>query len=138
MTSLKPLGIFGEREVQKNWGPGVTDQLRGMVDVIPVKERKKISSYLKSGTPILALMGYSSDVLGGKFEVAGGMGIASDGTYFWRQDTAQYVETYGVALDPQFLEQAAQRGWRAPPISQSEVIELDRYLFAYFNGRVIG
>jgi hypothetical protein len=138
MANLKPLGVFGEREYQKKWGPEVAEELRRIVGEIPKSERTRISSYLSSGTPILALMGYSSDILDGKFEMAGGMGIMSDGVYFWRQDAAKYVEFYGTALDPQFLTRAEDLNWTAPVITQQEVIELDRYLFAYFNGRVIG
>lgn len=45
---------------------------------------------------------------------------------------------YGTALEPRFVERAAELDWTAPVITQEEVIEPDRHPFAYLNGRVIG
>ncbi|MEZ3183124.1 hypothetical protein KYY02_32030 [Streptomyces pimonensis] len=43
-------------------------------------------------------MGHTEDVVDQKFPVVGGSTLHSDGIYYWRRDTAEYVETYGTHL----------------------------------------
>ena len=47
-------------------------------------------------------MEQTDDVIDGRFTVAGGSAILTDGAYFWRLDTADYVEAYGVRLPEEF------------------------------------
>ncbi|POX62774.1 hypothetical protein C3492_13840 [Streptomyces sp. Ru62] len=92
---------------------------------IPKGERKTIAEYLRSGTPIIALMGFSEDILGNKFSRSGGTALMSDGRFFWRLDAADYVEHYGIGLPEEFIAYGTERRWIAPALSRDEVVEVD-------------
>ncbi|KUJ36171.1 hypothetical protein ADL25_34190 [Streptomyces sp. NRRL F-5122] len=127
MTNVAPLGIFGRIASQSAFLEHA-DELRQKVDVILKKERRKIAQYLRSGTPIIALMGFSEDVLGNKFSRSGGTAIMSDGRFFWRLDTADYVEHYGIELPEEFISHGDSGQWVAPVLSREEVAAVDRHL----------
>ncbi|MEU5182054.1 hypothetical protein AB0G49_18535 [Streptomyces longwoodensis] len=124
MTNVVPLGIFGRIASQSAFAQNA-EELRRQAGVIPEEERGRIAEYLRSGTPVIALMGFSEDVLGEKFTRSGGTAIMSDGRFFWRLDAADYVEHYGVALPDEFLTHGAARQWTARPLTRDEVIEVD-------------
>ncbi|GGR89630.1 hypothetical protein GCM10010269_30930 [Streptomyces humidus] len=124
MANISPLGIFGTIASQSAFADNA-DELRRQVGEIPEEERKKITDYLRSGTPIIALMGFSEDILGNKFSRSGGTAIMSDGRFFWRLDAADYVEHYGIGLPEEFIAHATVRQWVVPNLSRDEVIEVD-------------
>ncbi|MFH9089866.1 hypothetical protein [Streptomyces sp. NPDC017673] len=124
MTDVAPLGMFGKIASQSTWS-GNADMLRRRVGEIPKEERKAIVEYLRSGTPIIALMGFSEDILGNKFSRAGGTALMSDGRFFWRLDAADYVEHYGIGLPEEFIAYGIARQWIAPTLSRDEVVEVD-------------
>ncbi|MDV9174287.1 hypothetical protein R6V09_29790 [Streptomyces sp. W16] len=127
MTNIAPLGIFGRIASQSAFSEN-SDELRQRIGAIPVGERAKISEYLRSGTPVIALMGFSEDVLGNKFSRSGGTAIMSDGRFFWRFDAADYVEHYGIELPAEFLSYGAARQWVPPVLSREEVAAVDHRL----------
>ncbi|MET8786152.1 hypothetical protein ACGFYM_40765 [Streptomyces sp. NPDC048231] len=127
MANVAPLGIFGRIASQSAFLEHA-DELRQRADVIPEKERGKIAGYLRSGTPIIALMGFSEDVLGNQFSRSGGTAIMSDGRFFWRLDAADYVEHYGIGVPEEFISYGDSRQWVAPVLSREEVAAVDRHL----------
>ncbi|MGW5068040.1 hypothetical protein ACWEQJ_18300 [Streptomyces cyaneofuscatus] len=127
MTHVTPLGIFGTIASQSAFSENI-EELRQRAGVIPGMERAKIAEYLRSGTPIIALMGFSEDVLGGKFSRSGGTAIMSDGRFFWRLDAADYVEHYGIGLPEGFISHGNSRQWIPPVLSREEVAAVDRHL----------
>lgn len=124
MTNIAPLGIFGRIASQSAFAEKAKELQRRM-GAIPERERGKIAEYLRSGTPIIALMGFSEDILGNKFSRSGGTAIMSDGRSFWRLDAADYVEHYGIGLPEAFIAHGIARQWIAPTLSRDEVIEVD-------------
>ena len=124
MTNVAPLGIFGRIASQSAFAENA-DELRRRAGEIPDGEREKIAEYLRSGTPVIALMGFSEDVLGSKFSRSGGTAIMSDGRFFWRLDAADYVEHYGIGLPEEFIAHGTARQWIAPTLSRDEVIDVD-------------
>ncbi|HWU32161.1 MAG TPA: hypothetical protein VN108_04760 [Marmoricola sp.] len=88
-----------------------------------------MAQYLRSGTLVLALMEYTTDVIDPSFGVSGGSGILTDGTYYWRVDAADYVERHGVALDDEIVAWMEQEGWRAREVLQEELVAIDADLF---------
>jgi hypothetical protein len=52
----------------------------------------------------------------------------SDGRYYWRLDTADYVEHYGVGLLPEFLRAVDASGGRPVPITPEDVRRIDLQL----------
>ncbi|MGW1878798.1 hypothetical protein [Streptomyces sp. NPDC001975] len=127
MTNIAPLGIFGRIASQSAFAESA-EELRRRTGMIPVGERACIAEYLRSGTPIIALMGFSEDVLGNKFSRSGGTAIMSDGRFFWRLDAADYIEHYGIGLPEEFLSHGAARQWVPPVLTREEVAAVDRYL----------
>ncbi|MFI9646307.1 hypothetical protein ACIHAA_08445 [Streptomyces sp. NPDC052040] len=127
MTKVAPLGIFGRIASQSAFAKNAED-LRRRVSMIPEGDRGRIAEYLRSGTPIIALMGFSEDILGNKFSRSGGTAIMSDGRFFWRLDAADYVEHYGVGLPEEFIAHGTARQWIAPVLSREKVIEVDDLL----------
>jgi hypothetical protein len=126
-NDVAPLGIFGRIASQSAFAENA-DELRRQVGAIPEGDRKKIADYLRSGTPIIALMGFSEDVLGNKFSSPGGTALLSDGRFFWRLDAADYVEHYGTGLPEEFLTHGTAQQWIPCPLTRDEVIELDAQL----------
>ncbi|MEW2299513.1 hypothetical protein AB0958_05925 [Streptomyces sp. NPDC006655] len=127
MTNITPLGIFGRIASQSAFS-GTADELRQRAGAIPVGERAKIAEYLRSGTPVIALMGFSEDILDSNFSRSGGTAIMSDGRFFWRLDAADYVEHYGIELPAEFLSHGAARHWVPPVLSREEVAAVDHRL----------
>ncbi|MGW2712820.1 hypothetical protein ACWC4J_28170 [Streptomyces sp. NPDC001356] len=127
MADVIPLGIFGKIASQSAWAENA-DALRRRAGEIPTQERQEIAGYLRSGTPVIALMGYSEDVLGNKFARSGGTAVMSDGRFFWRLDAADYVEYYGIGLPEEFIAHGAARQWIARTLSRGELIEVDSRL----------
>ncbi|MFJ9718926.1 hypothetical protein ACIRPQ_23785 [Streptomyces sp. NPDC101213] len=127
MTNIAPLGLFGRIASQSAFSENL-EELRRRVGVIPEGQRGEIVEYLRSGTPIIALMGFSEDVLGNKFSRSGGTAIMSDGRFFWRLDSADYVEHYGIELPEEFIAHGNARQWIPPVLSREEVADIDRQL----------
>jgi hypothetical protein len=125
VRNVAPLGLFGRIADQSAFAQEA-EELRRQTGVIPGGERAKIAGYLRSGTPIIALMAFSEDVLGNRFTCSGGPALMSDGAFFWRLDAADYVEHYGVALPEEFLAHGTARRWTtARPLTREEIIEVD-------------
>ncbi|MFE7538046.1 hypothetical protein ACFU67_27670 [Streptomyces rhizosphaericola] len=89
-----------------------------------------MSDYLKAAPVIIALMGYTEDVVDGRFSVMGGSAIHSDGKYYWRRDTAEYVETYGSLLPAEFIRHGAAHGWTVPPLTDDEIADIDDFFMS--------
>ncbi|GAA3017588.1 hypothetical protein [Streptomyces fulvorobeus] len=127
MTHVIPLGILGTIASQSAFSE-YADELRQQTGAIPKGERSKVAAYLRSGTPIIALMGFSEDILGDKFSRPGGTAIMSDGRFFWRFDAADYVEHYGIALPEQFMSHGNSQQWNPTALSREEVAAVDGHL----------
>jgi len=80
-------------------------------------------------------MDHTTDALNDYFGVDGGSAIHTDGTYYWRNDTAWYVEEYGISLPYTFLAHAEALHWRVPTLAEERVLEIDTYLYALLRKR---
>src|SRR5262245_21812014 len=78
-------------------------------------------------------MEQTEDLLADGFTVAGGSGIRTDGVWFWRNDAADYVERYRVALPAEFLRHARERQWSPPILSEAEVLDADRKVTDFYR-----
>ncbi|MBT2443910.1 hypothetical protein J7E93_28210 [Streptomyces sp. ISL-36] len=123
---MAPLGVFGRIAGQSAFSHLAKELAEGSGGV-PEEERAAIGAYLRNALVIIALMGYSEDVLEGRFSVTGGSAILSDGTYFWRRDAAEYVETYGTSLPEDFLRRGRATGWAPAHLTRDEVLDIDDY-----------
>lgn len=82
--------------------------------------RDDIARYLRSCPMFLAWMEYTTDVIDDRFGVSGGSAVMSDGTYYWRLDAANYVETYGAALPDDFISHGNRQRWTPPDLSEAQ------------------
>lgn len=70
--------------------------------------------YLENATTVHAWMGYSKDLIEGKFDTPGGHAILSDGVFYWRLDAIDYLRHYPIRVSDQALSHFASNNW-APP-----------------------
>ena len=92
MTELTPLvplaGIPGRR-----WAAPPLSQDKYDPDTL-----ERLIRYLESSPIILAWMGYTEDLIGGKFSIPGGSATMSDGKYFWRYEAGMYLRHYPIRV----------------------------------------
>ncbi len=107
-----------------------------------------VAAYLRSGSIVIAIMGYSYDLIDGRhldlrqprhrgdrrngistpFGVAGGPAIQTDGAYYWRRETADYVEHYHIGLPAAFVDRMRLLDWVTPALDEDHVRAIDRAL----------
>jgi hypothetical protein len=131
LPELKPLGVFAILHLsqQPERARQTLDELCGGL----CEPKNVVASYLRAGTIILAIMEQTSDLIAAKFSVPGGSAILTDGEYFWRWDTAEYVESYGVALPLEFEFSRSEAGWRPRQLTRDEVIDADRQITDFYR-----
>ncbi|MFE7131045.1 hypothetical protein ACFVIM_09320 [Streptomyces sp. NPDC057638] len=129
MREVKPVGILSILESQSRYSLRA-EEMSTLVDQLDRDLRKIASAYLRKGSVVLAIMEYTTDILGSKFGTSGGSGLLTDGEYYWRGDAADYVEHYGIALDEDFLWRVLEQDGDPPVLTQEEIIEVDRYFMA--------
>lgn len=130
--AVRPAGVFGTLAPQAKFEE-LREVIRALVGKLEEKNAAAILNYLCSGMTVLAIMEYTTDVLEGRFGVAGGSAILTDGTYYWRRDTKNYVENYSTALPSDFLDHMRKARWRIPPLTDLQVLEIDAYLASHFG-----
>jgi hypothetical protein len=106
-------------------------QLRGRLTEPP----EAVAAYLRAGAVIFAIMEYTDDLIGNKFSVAGGSGIRTDGEFFWRADTAEYVEYYKVALPREFMRRRGVEGWRPRVLTEAQIWDADQQTHGALQSR---
>ncbi len=70
---------------------------------LETQEKKRILSYLRSGTVVSAAPGIMKDVLNGE-PTGREMLVYSDGQYAWKSDVIYYVEKYNMRLPEEFID----------------------------------
>ncbi len=128
---LQPLGIFaiGGLDQHPERGADLISPLVGLLATDP----QLVASYLRGGYMVLPWMGASGDVLGDRFVVMGGVAIMTDGRFFWRYDTADYVEHYRVELPQSFIEHGDSLAWVPPKITPEEEAVLNTAIGDYYR-----
>ena len=127
MTELTPLvplaGIPGRRWAAPPLSPDKYDP-----DTL-----ERLIRYLESSPTILAWMGYTEDLIGGKFSVAGGSATMSDGKYFWRHEAGEYLRHYPIRVHDEAIAHFRLRRWDPPEFTSAEIAELERVLTSMFE-----
>lgn len=123
---LKPLGTLAPADLMAPWSADHLDRSREL----PPDLRAKVIAYLEKCPLFFAWMGYSSDEIGGRFQVAGGTAIASDGTYFWRLDALDYIREYGIPVPDEAIAHFEAMAWTPPSFEKPEFMRIYRALEA--------
>jgi hypothetical protein len=128
---LRPLGPFAILQLSdrpddaRRWLTGIRGGLELPAD--------PVSAYLRSGSIVLAIMEQTVDLVDRRFSVAGGSAIQTDGEYFWRMDTADYVDAYRVALPDEFLLRRLEVGWDRCVLTRQQMIDADRVIADFYR-----
>ena len=123
LQPVEPFSVWGDLQVRR-------DLVLGLVQDGPGPDEREISAYLRSGHYALPLMESTTDVVAGAFSVAGGSSLQTDGTWIWRADLSEYVDTYHVALPEPFVAHVRRSGHVIPSISAEQLGEIEASLTA--------
>ena len=127
MTELTPLvplaGIPGRR-----WAAPPLSQDKYDPDTL-----ERLIRYLESSPMILAWMGYTEDLIGGKFSIPGGSATMSDGKYFWRHEAGMYLRHYPIRVSDEAIAHFESRHWNPPEFTPAEIAELENTLISMFE-----
>lgn len=124
---VRRLGVFGPTRYTRPYELARA-ALAPLVDGLAPELRPLVAQYLRSGTTVLSHLGYTADVLEYRFGVDGGSAVLSDGVYYWRRDAAEYVRTYGIALDPAVISHMRAHDFVAPALDAHTASAVDRFL----------
>lgn len=104
-TTMKVIGLFKELE------PKTKSKLPSIFDAsykLHPEVAQKISNYLKNGTVVIDVIGFSSDPFhkfsSDRYAIQTYDSIASDGRWIWRMDLAYYVEKYRVQIEEDVIK----------------------------------
>ncbi|MET0812325.1 MAG: hypothetical protein ABWY03_04670 [Microbacterium sp.] len=113
---IKQVSVF-----QPGWAPTAPGQRPPLNDArLPEDEATRLGDYLESGAVVMHTTALGIDVLADDAKVVP-MTIRTDGEYVWTGPVTYYVQTYGVAPDPDFLAHVKARDYQMPAVSQAEV-----------------
>ncbi len=115
---LRPLGTLAPAGEGVGWTAGALDRSSQLSAAI----RKRIATYMSRCPVFLAWMEYTHDEIGGRFSTPGGSSIASDGTYYWRLDGADYLRVYGIPVPAEAIEHFEAMGWEPPSFGREEYL----------------
>ena len=82
---------------------------------------------------ILAWMGYTEDLIGGRFSIPGGSSTMSDGKYFWRYEAGMYLRHHSIRVSDEAITYFKSRHWDPPEFTSAEIAELERVLTSMFE-----
>ncbi|WP_330452698.1 MULTISPECIES: hypothetical protein [unclassified Streptomyces] len=131
MREVRSLGILSSLASQQEYARH-KGEMAGQAGALRGEDRARVAAYLRRGHVVLAIMEYTTDILQGRFGTSGGSGILTDGTYYWRGDAADYVETYGVSPGDAFVRHVDGRNGEPPSLTQDDIMDVDDY-FMYLR-----
>jgi len=95
--------------------------LRDLPRTLSGQEADELACYLRSGVVVLGVMEIMPDVIDGSL-VAESASLLTDGSWYWRQDLAHYVEKYHVALPTDFIDHVTSVGTSEVAVAELDVV----------------
>jgi hypothetical protein len=126
---LKSLGYFRELRHGNDDGPSLSDAVRNAHKA--PRDEGKIASYLRQSPTIVATTHFVDDVIAPQHTEIAVPHIHTDGTWEWPEDLAYYVETYHIALPPEFVEHVRGQNYQPPRLTKEERITLGDELLGW-------
>lgn len=83
----------------------------------PAEHEAAVAAYLRSGRLVLDVMEKSPDVIDGR-EVRETGSLLTDGSWYWREDLAHYIEAHHVVLRSEFMRFLEARQFRGPDLTE--------------------
>ena len=121
---MKRLGFFHELPHGDPTGPS----LRASVDATAADLAIRLVVYLRSGRLLAAVPSPGVDVLDPTRVGVPSPHLLTDGRWMWPADLAYYVESYGVSVPAEFLEDLDDASWTIS-VTDEEVADLSEVLF---------
>lgn len=91
-------------------------------------ERRRIREYLDAGVPVQLVPGFTVDL----FDPARGqvvpMGDRTDGEWIWAYGAGYYLQTHGIAPEPDFYRAIVAAGYTCPSVPDDRVLAAGRAL----------
>ncbi|WP_143118528.1 SseB family protein [Actinomadura madurae] len=100
-------------------GQGVLAPERSRID--DPQERQRILDYLRGGTPVMLVPGFTADLLDPARRQAVPMSTRTDGRWVWSDGTEYYLEIYGIAPEPDFYLTIREAGYTCPRVPDQVV-----------------
>jgi hypothetical protein len=129
---LVPLGIFAVLGLADR-PSAARAAIEQLIGGIPATSRDSFAEYLRGARMVMPFMEHTVDLVAGEFSVPGGSAIMTDGVYFWRLDTADYVAAYGVELPADFLRHVEALGHTPPDVAPEYVRRIEILLADYYR-----
>ena len=103
---------------------------RGRID--DPQERERVLNYLRGGAPVIIVRGFAVDLLNPeKREVP--MSMCTDGRWVWSDGVAYYLETYGIAPDPDFYRAIREAEYTCLPVPDQVVHKASDATMEYYR-----
>src|SRR2546430_4046882 len=110
------------------------DEITGRAVVAPdhvrldPAERARIGAYLRAGTEVMSTTATDVDQVEPDRGEVVPMGFRTDGDWVWSDEVPYYVETYGLAPEPDLYRHIVERGYRTPVPDAGAVARAQRAL----------
>lgn len=114
--TLRPTGFFRELDRGHDDGPSLAD---ASTDPLPVEVRAQVAAYLRAAAVLAATSAVAADALDAT-ATAGPINVRTDGTFYWPEDLAYYVQTYGARPPEELIERAL--GGPPPELTTAELM----------------
>jgi hypothetical protein len=133
VVQLKPVVHFREFP----FGTSTDPSMQECMSAEPWPDQDRVLEYLRSGHILALPMGanlpdwfdrphQANPVINGQVE--GGATPMGDGVWFWYAGLIYFIEKYNVRLPEEFVQYAAEQGWRVNrPLDKG-----NRYIYSYF------
>lgn len=119
---MKLVGFFREMDVQVD-DAGTGSLHDHLVRAIPYR-RDRLIAYLRSGHPIFDITELTTDVIGGRFHIAGGVITAHRRRERLARGSRLLRRALHGALPPDFLQFVEAHGFAVPPVGRDRLIEV--------------
>jgi hypothetical protein len=107
-------------------GVPVVSETRGTVE--DGAERERIRRYLDAGEVIQAVNGFAVDLFDQTKGEVVPMHTRTDGTWVWSDAVGYYLDTYGLALEPDFYRFVTEHDYTCPTPDRSQLTAAARAL----------
>ncbi|MGH3655378.1 MAG: SseB family protein [Micromonosporaceae bacterium] len=85
-------------------------------------EKRRIVEYLDAGAPVQLVTGFTSDMMDPSKGDVVPASTRTDGQWIWSDGVGYYLETYGIAPEPDFYRTIVAAGYACPEVSDDQVL----------------
>ncbi|MEO3830194.1 SseB family protein [Actinomadura sp. B10D3] len=102
-------------------GQGILAPERSRID--DPQERQRILGYLRGGAPVMLIPGFATDLFDPSKQQVVPMSTRTDGRWVWSDGAEYYLETYGIAPEPDLYLTIREAGYACPGVPDPVVLK---------------